>query len=83
MKHAQSIELRQNPTVCTQPSAPLPPSLLNPEDPFIHKVLEELRADTDELAYEKEELVTDLESARRRVALLEKISFCRRLQNAA
>ena len=36
-----------------------------------HDVLDETRADADELADENEELVTDFEGARRQIALLE------------
>ena len=86
MQHGQNIALRRNPTVGTQPPPPpppLPPPPLNPGDPFLHDVLEETRADADELADENEELVTDFEGARRRIALLENtLNISRRLQNA-
>ena len=48
-----------------------------------HEVLEETRADADELPDKIEELVTDFEGARRRIALLENtLNISRRLQNA-
>ena len=74
MQHAQDMAFRQNLTVGTRPPL-LPSPPLNPRDPFIHNVLEEMRADADEMADYKEKLITDFEGARRRIASREILSI--------